>query len=111
MILPPSHGTTAAPRIAGRPFPLFLLPTVSLGSGIAFSNGHPGWRAMSQYQDFDADEFQRLPLKERVKRCLEHARQAERLGKAAQGEHRVAYGRLARQWRLLAEEIRRASFH
>ena len=66
---------------------------------------------MSHDQGFDADEFQRLPLRERVKRCLEHARQAETLGKAAQGEHRVAYARLAKQWRLLAEEIRRASFH
>jgi hypothetical protein len=61
--------------------------------------------------DFDADEFQRLPIVERVKCCLERARQAERLGKAAQGDHRAGYARLARPWRLLAEEIRRASFH
>ena len=61
--------------------------------------------------DFDADEFQRLPIEERVKRCLKRARQAEKLGKAAHGDHRVGYARLAKQWRLLAEEIRRASFH
>jgi len=66
---------------------------------------------MSNDQDFDAHEFQELPIKERVKRCLERARQAEKLGKAAQGDHRTAYARLARQWRLLAEEMRRASLH
>ena len=68
-------------------------------------------RPMYDDQDFDADEFQKLPVKERAKRCLERARQTERLGKAAQGDHRAAYARLARQWRLLAEEIRRAPFH
>jgi hypothetical protein len=61
--------------------------------------------------DFDADEFQRLPIEERVKRCLERARLAEKLSKAARGDHRTGYARLAKQWRLLAEEIRRASFH
>ena len=66
---------------------------------------------MSDDPDFDADEFQRLPIEERVKRCLERARHAEKLGKAAQGHHRAGYARLAKQWRLLAEEIRRASFH
>jgi len=66
---------------------------------------------MSNDTDFDANEFQRLPIAERVKRCLERAREAEKLGKAAQGDHRVGYARLAKQWRLLAEEMRRAAFH
>jgi hypothetical protein len=66
--------------------------------------------AMPDDLDFDTDEFQRLPIGERVKRCLERARSAEKLGRGAQGDHRAGYARLAKQWRLLAEEIRRASF-
>ena len=59
--------------------------------------------------DFDADEFLKLPIAERVRLCRALTERARALSKAVQPNHRTAYAEIAKQWAELADEMERSS--
>ena len=54
--------------------------------------------------DFDADEFQRLPVTERARRCRLLAQRARALAQGSPA-HRDAYEEIAKQWLKLADDM------
>ena len=54
---------------------------------------------------FNADEWKRLPLSERIARCRMLAIEAQTLGRAGNDRMKTLYLGLAIHWKLLSEEL------
>jgi hypothetical protein len=55
--------------------------------------------------EFNSAEFFRSSEKERISKCRAFAAEAERLGRAADGNTREGYFELAKRWAALADEM------
>jgi len=59
--------------------------------------------------DFNAEEFLKLPLKERVKLCRALGERANTLAAKASPKYRVYYAEIAKQWLILADEMEQSA--
>lgn len=60
---------------------------------------------MSDDPGFDADEFIRLPIADRVRLCRRLAQRAQALADKAEPAFRHGYADIAKKWRQLADEM------
>jgi hypothetical protein len=60
---------------------------------------------VSGEEEFNAEEFLRLPVKERVKLCRRLAGQAQSFADKASPKYRGYYVEIAKQWQTLADEM------
>jgi hypothetical protein len=58
--------------------------------------------------EFDSKAWNDMPPAERIRRCMQFAREANQLASAASADVRDAYADLAKQWLDLAAEIEEA---
>jgi hypothetical protein len=64
---------------------------------------------VSDDEEFNAEAFLKLPVKERVKLCRRLAERAEALAAQASPKYRGYYAEIAKQWQTLAEEMDQAA--
>jgi hypothetical protein len=81
------------------------------GSGSCYN--HPtdaavGVGPLSEEIEFNAEEFLRLPLEERIRLCRRLAEHAQALGEQASPKYRDYYAEIAKQWQILADEMQQA---
>jgi hypothetical protein len=60
---------------------------------------------MSDDLNFNAEEFLRLPVTDRVRLCRRLAQRAQELAEKAEPSFRSAYADIALKWRELADEM------
>ena len=60
---------------------------------------------MSDDLEFNAEEFLKLPVRQRVKLCRTMAEHANALAQNASAKYRAYYLEIAKQWLTLADEM------
>jgi hypothetical protein len=55
--------------------------------------------------EFNAEEFSKLPVRQRVKLCRSMAEHANALAQKASSKYRAYYLEIAKQWLTLADEM------
>lgn len=60
---------------------------------------------MPEELNFEANEFLKLPVGERIRRCRLLAKRATALAAGSTGDHRDAYAEIAKQWLRLADDM------
>jgi hypothetical protein len=63
---------------------------------------------LSEEIEFNAEEFLKLPLKERIRLCRRLAEHAQTLGDQASPKYRGYYAEIAKQWQILADEMQQS---
>ena len=58
--------------------------------------------------NFNADEFLKLPISDRVRLCWRLAQRAQELAEKAEPSFRAAYADIAKKWREIADEVEKS---